>query len=188
MECQKKACKSLRNNIDTWWPYIEQGCDAIIMTASGCGSMVKEYHRLLQNDKAYAEKALKVSSITKDASEFFSDIPIKTTHKNKTVAFHPPCTLQHSQQLNNIVEPILQSAGYKIAPFKDKHLCCGSAGTYSILQPKLALALRKNKINAIEVASPDIIASANIGCLLHLQKGTSIPVKHWLELIDVENI
>ena len=182
-----KSLQIVKKNIDAWWPSIVNGCDTIISTASGCGSMIKDYHRLLADDSAYSEKAARVSSICKDASEFFLDIPVEKTTDNQTVAFHPPCTLQHGQQLNNIVEPILQSAGYQVIEFSDKHLCCGSAGTYSILQPKLASTLRDNKIKAIEAVTPDIIASANIGCLLHLQKGTDIPVKHWLELIDINN-
>lgn len=182
-----KSLQLVKNNIDAWWPHIEKGCDTILMTASGCGSMIKDYHRLLKHDFDYAEKAAKVSSIAKDASEFFAEINIKKKETNLSIAFHPPCTLQHSQQLNNIVEPILKRAGYNVVEFNDKHLCCGSAGTYSLLQPELASKLRSNKIDAIEATSPDIIASANIGCLLHLQKGTEIPVQHWLELIDVEN-
>ncbi len=181
-----KSLQLIKNNIDAWWPHIEKGCDTILMTASGCGSMIKDYHRLLKHDVDYAEKAAKISYIAKDASEFFSEINIKKKETNLSIAFHPPCTLQHSQQLNNIVEPILKRAGYNVVEFNDKHLCCGSAGTYSLLQPKLASQLRSNKIDAIEATSPDIIASANIGCLLHLQKGTEIPVQHWLELIDVE--
>ena len=180
-----KGLQIIKNNIDAWWPHIEQGCETIVMTASGCGSMVKDYRRLLQHDHNYAEKAAKISSIVKDASEFFENLNIKKNETDLSIAFHPPCTLQHSQQLNNIIEPILKRAGYDVVEFTDKHLCCGSAGTYSILQPEVASKLRSNKINAIEAASPDIIASANIGCLLHLQKGTDIPVKHWLELIDI---
>ena len=181
-----KSLQVVKNNIDAWWPHIEKGCETILMTASGCGSMIKDYHRLLKHDVDYAEKAAKVSSIVKDASEFFAEINIKKKETNLSIAFHPPCTLQHSLQLNNIVEPILKRAGYNVVEFNDKHLCCGSAGTYSLLQPELASTLRSNKIDAIESASPDVIASANIGCLLHLQKGTDIPVQHWLELIDVE--
>ena len=151
----EQGLKSIKENIDSWWPYIEDGCTAIIMTASGCGTMVKDYYRLLKNDSSYSEKARIVSAITKDASEYFADQSFTKTQDTKTtIAFHPPCTLQHSQNLTNIVEPLLRHAGYNVVDFKDKHLCCGSAGTYSILQPKLATQLRINKITSIEKSSP----------------------------------
>tara|TARA_R110002049_G_scaffold2743_3_gene20978 strand:+ start:24847 stop:26043 length:1197 start_codon:yes stop_codon:yes gene_type:complete len=181
-----KSLDMIKKNIDSWWPDIESGCSAIIMSASGCGSMVKDYYRLLKNDDAYSHKAKVISDLTKDASEFLArqkftaslDTPL-------TVAFHPPCTLQHNQKIVNVVEVILRQAGYQLATFKDSHLCCGSAGTYSLLQPKLASQLRINKITQIKKSQPDIIASANIGCILHLQKDSPIPVKHWLDLVKV---
>ena len=181
-----KGLDTIKRNIDSWWPEIESGCKAIIMTASGCGSMVKDYYRLLQHDNEYSYKAQIVSELTKDASEFFAKQNFSAKlNTQSSIAFHPPCTLQHDQKVINIVEPILRRAGYQLTEFKDKHLCCGSAGTYSILQPQLADQLRNNKIFEIKKSRPDIIATANIGCLLHLQKGSSIPVMHWLDLVKV---
>lgn len=183
----KQALRVMKNNIDRWWPKIEQGCSAIVMTASGCGSMVKDYQRLLANDADYAEKARVVSELTKDASEYLMDKPlIKLATHYDSVAFHPPCTLQHDQKLSGVVETILSDAGYKVLDFKDKHLCCGSAGTYSLLHPSMAANLRKNKLAAIAKRKPDIIATANIGCLLHLQQDSTTPIKHWLELVTVK--
>ena len=182
----EKSLELIKSNIDHWWPQIEEGCEAIIMTASGCGSMLKDYHRLLSHDSNYSEKARRISELTQDACEYFSNQIF--TKKNSTtinIAFHPPCTLQHSQNLPETVEPILRRAGFNVIDFKDKHLCCGSAGTYSILQPELATQLRNNKLTAMEATRPDVIATANIGCILHLQKGTDIPVKHWRELVKL---
>lgn len=182
-----QAIKIMQANIDAWWPEIEKGCSAIVMTASGCGSMLKDYRRLLANDTQYADKARVVSELTKDASEFLATHSFeKQTTQNATVAFHPPCTLQHDQKISGVVESILRNAGYKVVEFKDKHMCCGSAGTYSLLNPDMAENLRKNKIEAIAQQDVDLIATANIGCLLHLQQGTTIPVKHWLELVTNE--
>ena len=184
----EKSLDTIKNNIDHWWPDIENGCSAIIMTASGCGSMVKDYYRLLQHDNAYSHKAKVISALTKDASEFFAEQNFSAKLDTQSrIAFHPPCTLQHGQKVVNVVEPILRRAGYQLTEFKDKHLCCGSAGTYSILQPQLANQLRVNKISDIEKSQPDIIATANIGCQLHLQKGASIPVIHWLDLVKVSD-
>ena len=181
----EKALIRIRANIDRWWPHIEQGASAIVMTASGCGSVVKDYARLLANDPSYAEKAEKISQLTQDASEFLATHNLqKASATTSKVAFHPPCTLQHDQKINGVVENILENAGYTLTKFKDTHLCCGSAGTYSILQPTMANKLRDNKIEHIENTAPDIIVTANIGCLLHLQKGTNTQVKHWLELIS----
>ncbi len=183
---KQKSLDTIRRNIDNWWPEIENGCTTLIMSASGCGLMVKDYYRLLRNDKKYAYKAHTISEMTKDASEFFvtQNFSAKLDTQS-TIAFHPPCTLQHGQKVAGIVESILRRAGYQLTEFKDKHLCCGSAGTYSILQPQLANQLRDNKISNIEKSQPDVIATANIGCLLHLQKGSSTPVMHWLDLVTV---
>lgn len=184
----EQALSIIKSNIDHWWPAIEQGCSAIIMTASGCGSMVKNYGRLLAHDPEYADKASKITNLTKDVSEFLSPQPLKkNTVKNLKVAFQGPCTLQHEQKLNGVVEKILSDAGYQLVSFKDGHLCCGSAGSYSLLQPAMAKRLRKNKLDNIEQQRPDIIATANIGCLLHLQQGTTRPVQHWLELVSLQN-
>jgi glycolate oxidase iron-sulfur subunit len=166
------------------------------MTASGCGVAIKEYEQLLANDSDYAEKAKFVSAIYRDPAEIIS-AEIKTdtqatikqltdlkapSKKNTTVAFHPPCTLQHGMKLNNLIEPILSECGYTISTFKDKHMCCGSSGTYSITQKALSQQLLSKKLNHINEVNPELIVTANIGCQLHLQSGTATPVKHWLEL------
>lgn len=183
-----KAIDIIKNNIDVWWPHIENGCEALIMTASGCGLTVKDYARILKHDTKYAAKAQRISQLTLDASEYLSGFKFqKSTTQLQSIAFHPPCTLQHGQKINHVIESILTHAGYQCVNFKDKHLCCGSAGSYSLLQPKLATQLKKNKIESIMQSQPDAIATANIGCLLHLRKGTSVPVKHWLELIEVKS-
>lgn len=181
----EKALTRIKANIDRWWPHIEEGVSAIIMTASGCGSVVKDYARLLSDDPVYAEKAQTISQLTQDASEFLATHSLQKSDLSATnIAFHPPCTLQHGQKINGVVEKILVNAGYTLTKFKDSHLCCGSAGTYSILQPSMANKLRTNKLQHIDNSAPDIIVTANIGCLLHLQKGTTTQVKHWLELIS----
>ena len=166
--------------IDAWWPMVERGeVEAIVMTASGCGTFVKEYAHHLQEDPAYREKAARISAMTKDLSEV---VPPGTKCSSLRVAFQSPCSLQHAQQLGGKVEALLQAAGHELVPVADGHLCCGSAGTYSILQPELSSKLRANKLAAL--GSPDVIATANIGCLTHLQGGTRAPVKHWIELLD----
>lgn len=183
----ERAEQIMKQNIDHWWNEVESGCSAIVVTASGCGSMIKEYGRVFANDPAYAEKAKVISAMTKDASEYL--LPHRFTrseNRTNTIAFHPPCTLQHGQKLSGLVESILQNSGYEVVSFKDKHLCCGSAGTYSILQPEMAMTLRSNKLKNIQQSNPDIIVTANIGCQLYLQDGTHMPVKHWLELVDLQ--
>ncbi len=182
-----------RKNIDAWRPYIETGCEAIVMTASGCGVHVKEYGYLLKDDPAYATAAQTVSALTRDIGEILvkEDLSkLKTSPKqNLKVAFHAPCTLQHGQKINGVVEKILREIGFTLTTVADAHLCCGSAGTYSILQDKLSQQLLKNKISALYSAQPDVIATANIGCLTHLQSASGIPVKHWVELVaDVARI
>jgi len=167
------------------------------MTASGCGVAIKEYEQLLAHDSDYADKAKIISDLYKDPAEIIT--AGNTSDKNtiinlltkdqtisgkcQTIAFHPPCTLQHGMQLNNLIEPMLNQCGYSLVPFKDKHLCCGSAGTYSITQKKLSQQLLSNKLGNLEENKPDLIVTANIGCQLHLQTGTATPVKHWLELL-----
>ncbi len=198
LNAEDEAIEIIKTNIDSWWPLIkDRTIEAICMTASGCGVAIKEYEQLLANDKDYSIKAKAVSALCKDPAEIISagsyadkQAAIKQLLKNrtasetnKTVAFHPPCTLQHGMRINNLIEPILVNCGYELKPFKDKHLCCGSAGTYSITQKKLSQQLLSNKLNHINKTSPDIIATANIGCQLHLQSGTDTPVKHWLELL-----
>lgn len=180
----------MRRNIDAWWPLIDPAGDApheaILITASGCGAMVKEYGDVLKDDPEYADKAALVSALAKDpcqvvANEDFSSL--KLNIPNQKIAFQTPCTLQHAQQLNGRVEAILTQLGFTLTTVPDGHLCCGSAGTYSILQPKMSQTLRDNKLTALMSGQPDIIATANIGCQMQLESKSAIPVKHWLELI-----
>jgi glycolate oxidase iron-sulfur subunit len=178
-----------RRNIDAWWPHVEAGAEAIVMTASGCGVMVKDYGHLLEGDAAYAAKAKRISELTGDLSEILPDFEAELQQKlagkiGKRVAYHPPCTLQHGQQIRGKVEGILRAAGVDVQLCADSHLCCGSAGTYSVLQPELAYQLRDNKLKNLQVMKPEMIVSANIGCLTHLQSGTTTPVRHWIELVD----
>lgn len=198
LNAEDEAVAIIKKNIDSWWPLVENKMiEAICMTASGCGVAIKEYVELLASDKDYAEKARIISALYKDPAEIVS-AELETNQNNtdnqlvdemhnatqeKNIAFHPPCTLQHGMKLNNLIEPILEKCGYTIHSFKDKHLCCGSAGTYSITQKKLSQQLLANKLENINKAEHDMIVTANIGCQLHLQSGTSTPVKHWLELL-----
>lgn len=183
----EEALDFARKNIDAWRPYIDAGCEAIVMTASGCGVHVKEYGHLLQADAVYAAYAQKVSALTRDLSEVLAkeDLSHFKTHakKNLKVAFHSPCSLQHGQKLNGVVEKMLRELGFTLTTVTDAHFCCGSAGTYSILQKDLSQQLLKNKINALHSGHPDVIATANIGCLAHLQSASTTPVKHWIELL-----
>jgi glycolate oxidase iron-sulfur subunit len=178
-----------RRNIDAWWPQVDAGAEAIVMTASGCGVMVKDYGHLLAHDAAYAAKARRISGLTRDLSEILPDFEAELQKKlagkiGKRVAWHPPCTLQHGQQIRGKVEGVLRAAGVDVQLCADSHLCCGSAGTYSVLQPELAYQLRDNKLKNLQATKPEMIVSANIGCLTHLQSGTTTPVKHWIELVD----
>lgn len=177
----------MRRNIDAWWPYVQAGAEAIVMTASGCGVTVKEYGHLLANDPHYAERAQRISELTKDLSEILPAFQQELANKvqiKKRVAYHPPCTLQHGQQIRGKVEEVLRAVGVDVTLCADSHLCCGSAGTYSVLQPKLSYQLRDNKLKNLQATQSEMIVSANIGCLTHLQSGTESPVRHWIELID----
>jgi glycolate oxidase iron-sulfur subunit len=179
-----------RRNIDAWWPHVEQGAEAIVVTASGCGVMVREYDHLLAEDPAYAARARRVAELARDPVELIAAAwPQLAPHigRERTTArvvFHPPCTLQHGIGIRGDVERLLANAGFTLLPVADAHLCCGSAGTYSILQPELAGKLKVNKLQALEANAPDLIATANIGCMTHLQSGATVPVRHWVELID----
>ena len=182
-----------RRNIDAWWPYVahaeEDGLAAILMNASGCGVQVKEYGHLLARDAKYAGKARRISEMTKDASEFLPAFVAElqtslTPAAGNRVVFHPPCTLQHGQQIRGDVEGLLASLGAVVAPFAEVQMCCGSAGTYSVLQPELAYPLRDRKLRHLEAAAPDVILSANIGCITHLASGSTTRVMHWIEWID----
>jgi glycolate oxidase iron-sulfur subunit len=178
----------MRTNIDAWWPAIEQGAEAIVVTASGCAPMVKDYGQLLATDRAYADKAKRVSELARDISEIvsaeFSHEAFADTGGDARIAFHSPCTLQHGQRITGKVEDILTRLGFKLTAVSDSHLCCGSAGTYSILQPVLSSALRDNKLATLQAGQPDMIATANIGCLMHMAAHAQVPVKHWIELLE----
>jgi glycolate oxidase iron-sulfur subunit len=185
---QEEGRDDMRALIDAWWPAVESGeVEAIVMTASGCGVTVKDYAHLLAHDPAYRDKAERISSMTKDLCEVIDAEVINAPPEGKNlgrVAFQSPCTLQHGQQIRGQVETLLRRAGYELAAVDDAHLCCGSAGTYSLLQPELAGELRRRKLAALEAELPQRIATANIGCLTHLQGGTTTPVRHWIELLD----
>ena len=177
-------------NIDAWWPHVEAGAEAIVMTASGCGAMVAEYGHMLRNDPAYAAKAGRICALTKDLSEVLAgerDALAKLLPagaKRERVAFHSPCSLQHALKVRGTVESILGAAGLELTDVPDGHLCCGSAGTYSILQPDLARSLLRNKLRALMMGKPEVIATANIGCLTHLESAAIRPVRHWIEILD----
>lgn len=177
----------MRRNIDAWWPQIEEGVEAIVITASGCGTMVQDYGKLLKDDPLYKDKALRVSELAKDLAQVITPDAIEQLGLNPDkvkTAIHCPCTLQHAMQLPNAVDQILEKAGFELTMTNDKHLCCGSAGTYSILQPKLSNKLLDNKLTALTLGNPQRIVTANIGCQLHLATKANIPVQHWVELID----
>jgi glycolate oxidase iron-sulfur subunit len=191
LNAQEEGLDYMRRNIDAWWPHVEQGVEAIVMTASGCGVLVKEYGHLLAHDPKYADKAKRISALTRDASEVLSAerealAPRLTPPASRLtrVAFHSPCTLQHGQQIRGLAESLLTAAGYALTGVPDAHLCCGSAGTYSILQSALSQQLLTNKVAALQSGQPNAIATANIGCLAHIQGGTTLPVRHWVELLD----
>lgn len=183
-----------RRNIDAWWPLLEAGAEGLVMTASGCGSHVLEYAHLLQDDPDYAVKAARVVLATRDISEIVAaeadalTTLLQTCHplpeRERPLAFHSPCSLQHGLKIRGTVELLLAAAGYTLTAVADSHLCCGSAGTYSVLQPEIAKRLQANKITALTAGAPAAIASANVGCMAHLQGATTLPVKHWIELLD----
>jgi glycolate oxidase iron-sulfur subunit len=180
------ALARMRRNVDAWVPALETGADAIVVTASGCGAMVKEYGHLLRDDPAYAERAARVAAAAVDPAELFRSLdltPLGRPGNGRRIAFHAPCTLQHGQQLPGVTEALLTALGFELTPVADAHLCCGSAGTYSVLQPELARQLRSNKVAHLEAGEPELIATANIGCLHHLEAGTGTRVVHWLELV-----
>ena len=190
---QDAAIVQMKNNIDAWWPHVTNGAEAIVMNASGCGVTVKDYGHILRNDAAYADKARRISELTKDLSELLPDllpalrqrIQPQTAQAQGLMAFHPPCTLQHGQQLKGGVETHLNQLGFTLKVANtEAHLCCGSAGTYSVLQPVIATQLRDRKLGNLNEMQPRAILSANIGCITHLQSGTQVPVRHWVEMLD----
>jgi glycolate oxidase iron-sulfur subunit len=178
----------IRRNIDAWWPHLGRGAEAIVVTASGCGVMVKDYGHVMAHDRAYAEKARTIAELARDPIEIVgAEWPKLATQVKAAagkLAFHSPCTLQHGMQIRGEVESVLRALGFELTPVTDSHLCCGSAGTYAVLQPELAGALKTNKLKALEAGHPNEIATANIGCMTHLASGTRTPVRHWIEILD----
>ena len=186
------ARAAARRNIDAWWPLLEAGAEAIVVTATGCATQVRDYAHLLHEDPDYAAKAARVTLLSRDISEvvggeraallaLLEKIPRQAPLK---LAFHAPCSLQHGLQLRGVIEDLLRAAGFVLTPVADGHLCCGSAGSYSVLQPEIAGRLRRNKLAALAAGGPAAIASANIGCLAHLQADTTTPVRHWVEYVE----
>ncbi|MNZ52259.1 Anaerobic glycerol-3-phosphate dehydrogenase subunit C [compost metagenome] len=186
LNAQEQGLADARRNIDAWWPAIEAGAEAIVQTASGCGAFVKEYAYLLRDDPQYAARAQRVSELARDLVEVIRSEPLETLglHCDQRLAFHCPCTLQHAQKLGGAVEDVLRRLGFHLTAVPDSHLCCGSAGTYSLTQPELSRRLRDNKLDALESGHPDMIATANIGCQTHLDGAGRTPVRHWIELVD----
>jgi len=186
LDAQAAGLDRARRNIDAWWPGIEKGAEAIVQTASGCGAFIKDYGHLLASDPAYAEKAKKVSELARDLVEVLRDEPLEKLgiHASQRLAFHCPCTLQHGQKLGGAVEALLSGLGFNLTSVPDGHLCCGSAGTYSLTQPELSRQLRDNKLNALESGHPEVIVTANIGCQSHLDGAGRTPVRHWIELVE----
>ena len=191
MNAQEEGLNYMRRNIDHWWPSIEQGAEALVITASGCGAMVKEYGHLLKHDSVYAAKAQRVSAIARDIVEIVTAEKDKigalvsgSKKRRAKTAVHSPCTLQHALKLGGTVEKLLAECGFEMTTVPDAHLCCGSAGTYSILQPELSQKLLVNKIKALTSGAPHQILTANIGCLAHLQSATEIPVMHWIVALE----
>jgi len=188
----EEARDFMRRNIDAWWPEVERGAEAIVVNASACAGMVKDYAYLLADDPDYRDQAERVAGMTRDLSEVLGEEDLDgvapEASRSRRVAFHSPCTLQHGQKLPGAVERILAGLGFELAPVPDAHLCCGSAGTYSILQPKLSARLLQEKIDALESGEPDLIATANIGCWAHLRSGARVPVVHWVQLLDPDGV
>ncbi|MBL8515069.1 MAG: glycolate oxidase subunit GlcF, partial [Betaproteobacteria bacterium] len=186
---------AIKKNIDSWWPHIEAGAEAIVVTASGCGTMVADYGHVLRNDTEYAEKAKRVSELFCDASTMvmreqaaLTALLAKADAPTQNIAFHSPCRLHHGLKIRGGVEALLHAAGYELTSVPDGHLCCGSAGTYSILQPELSAQLLKNKVAALESGQPEGVATANIGCLAHIESGlkssSKLPIRHWVEWLE----
>ncbi|KOY00526.1 glycolate oxidase subunit GlcF [Pseudomonas nunensis] len=186
LDAQAKGLERARHNIDAWWPHLENGAEAIVQTASGCGAFIKDYGHLLEGDPLYAAKAQRVSALALDLVQVLADEPLERVcaATDRKIAFHCPCTLQHAQKLGGAVEAVLTRLGFNLTAVPDSHLCCGSAGTYSLTQPELARQLRDNKLNALESGQPELIVTANIGCQSHLASAGRTQVRHWIELVD----
>jgi glycolate oxidase iron-sulfur subunit len=189
MNHQRDGLDDMRALVDAWWPHVESGVEAIVMTASGCGVTVKEYGHLLRHDARYAAKAAKISALTRDLAEVLEAelarlAPLFAGSKPQRVAFHPPCTLQHGQGVTGVTERVLARCGFDLTPVPDAHLCCGAAGTYSILQPELSEQLKKNKLSALASGGPELAVTANIGCQVHLDSDGALPVRHWIVALE----
>jgi len=187
LSAEAEAKQQMKHNIDTWWPLLQTGIDNIIVNASGCAVQLKEYGHFFKDDPLYAEKAGQIANSALDISELLAQLPLDQALSNpsgQTIAFHSPCTLQHGQKIINTIEPMLKKCGYQLTVVKDSHLCCGSAGTYSIMQPDLSNRLLDNKLNNLTAQNPELIATANIGCLMHMQTTSPVPVVHWISLIE----
>jgi glycolate oxidase iron-sulfur subunit len=186
LSAHQQSLDFMRRNVDAWWPHVQAGAEAIVITASGCGTMVREYGDWLAGDPHYAERARRISELARDLAEVVAaqDLSQLPRPAPRRIAFHSPCTLQHGLRVRGVVETILLTMGHELTAVADAHLCCGSAGTYSILQPALSRRLLANKVLALEDGAPEVIATANIGCLAHLESGAARPVVHWISLLD----
>ncbi|MCS4283122.1 glycolate oxidase iron-sulfur subunit [Pseudomonas sp. BIGb0278] len=186
LNAQEQGLQRARNNIDAWWPAVEAGAEAIVQTASGCGAFIHEYGHLLAHDPLYAGKAARISALARDLVEVVRAEPLELLGRcrEQRLAFHCPCTLQHALKLGGAVEAVLTRLGLSLTSVPDGHLCCGSAGTYSLTQPELARQLRDNRLDALECGKPQIIATANIGCQTHLDGAGRTPVRHWIEIVE----
>jgi glycolate oxidase iron-sulfur subunit len=182
---QPAGLDRVRSLIDLWWPYVESGIERIVITASGCGVMVKDYGELLKDDPLYGDKADTISRLSVDVAELLAqELQNWEGRPNgELVAWHAPCTLQHGLQITGVVESLLQKSGARLAQVAESHLCCGSAGAYSLLEPQLSSQLLERKLTALVADAPDLIVTANVGCQLHIQSATDLPVMHWVELI-----
>jgi glycolate oxidase iron-sulfur subunit len=179
-----EALQRMRANIDAWWPHVENGAEAIVETSSACGVMVREYGHLLRNDPDYAEKATRISALCRDPAELLDGLPLAPLGKGRRIAFQAPCSLQNGLKLEGRVEAILRGVGFELLPVEESSMCCGSAGTYSVLQPALSGALLTRKLGNLHKRAPELIVTANIGCLAYLQRASKVPVVHWLELLE----
>ena len=186
LDAQAKGLERARQNIDAWWPHLQNGAEAIVQTASGCGAFIKDYGHLLAQDPRYADKARQISERTLDLVQLLAQEPLEQVcaARQRRIAVHCPCTLQHALKLGGAVEALLTRLGFNLTPVPDGHLCCGSAGTYSLTQPTLARQLRDNRLNALESGRPELIVTSNVGCQNHLAGAGRTQVLHWIELVD----
>jgi glycolate oxidase iron-sulfur subunit len=180
-----------RRNIDAWWPLLDSGIEALVFNATGCGTQLREYGWLLRHDAAYAAKAARISELSCDVSAVLqSHVPALRDRlpalSSQRIAYHAPCSQQHGLKMRGTVESLLADLGVKLPSVADAHLCCGSAGTYSVLQPQIAARLRDNKLRALQTGNPQQILSANIGCIHHLNGASEVPVRHWIEWLDAQ--